>query len=374
MTVKTISPAPRSKPAASCSRATGNSSGRRRGMDSLPPMKGLEIAFAGRSNVGKSIADQRAHRPQGAGAHLAHARPHPGAHLLPGPGRSAPRRHAGLWLCGSAEGQGQGLDRLIHAYLRGRANLARVYVLIDARHGLKDADQPALDLLRKAAVSHQIVLTKCDQIPAKRSRSRIAEIGGRSQRAPRPFLISWRPRRARAPAFRNCARPSRGSSPSGRASVTRTRVHCSRRIPVQASRYCRPVRLRRRHLAAAGAHSKPGSGLDSAGHMLLFHAPAVIAACIAIAAGLVSRPFGIAAAIALLIGVALFAGDLALRAYTGQRLFPMAAPTGGMVMMGGWVLLGARGLPRDALALPHSPSPRLKDPRIFRQELRQGLT
>jgi uncharacterized membrane protein YgdD (TMEM256/DUF423 family) len=92
--------------------------------------------------------------------------------------------------------------------------------------------------------------------------------------------------------------------------------------------------------AAAGAHSKPGSGLDSAGHMLLFHAPAVIAACAAIASGLVSRPFGIAAAILLLIGVALFSGDLALRAYAGSRLFPMAAPTGGMVMMAGWALLG----------------------------------
>jgi uncharacterized membrane protein YgdD (TMEM256/DUF423 family) len=92
--------------------------------------------------------------------------------------------------------------------------------------------------------------------------------------------------------------------------------------------------------AAAGAHSKPGSGLDTAGHMLLFHAPAVIAACAGIASGLVSRPFGIAAAIALLIGVALFSGDLALRAYIGHRLFPMAAPTGGMVMIAGWALLG----------------------------------
>lgn len=91
--------------------------------------------------------------------------------------------------------------------------------------------------------------------------------------------------------------------------------------------------------AAAGAHAKPGSGLDSAGHMLLFHAPAVIGACTGIAAGLVSRPAGIAAAIMLLIGVALFAGDLALRAYAGHRLFPMAAPTGGMVMIGGWALL-----------------------------------
>jgi len=92
-------------------------------------------------------------------------------------------------------------------------------------------------------------------------------------------------------------------------------------------------------LAAAGAHAKPGAGLDSAGYMLLFHAPAVIAACAGIAAGLLSRPAGIVAAIVLLAGVALFAGDLALRAYTGHRLFPMAAPTGGIAMMGGWVLL-----------------------------------
>jgi len=92
-------------------------------------------------------------------------------------------------------------------------------------------------------------------------------------------------------------------------------------------------------LAAAGAHARPGTGLDSAGHMLLFHAPAVIAACAGIAAGLISRPIGLIAAIALLIGAGLFAGDLALRAYAGHRLFPMAAPTGGMVMIGGWALL-----------------------------------
>ena len=91
--------------------------------------------------------------------------------------------------------------------------------------------------------------------------------------------------------------------------------------------------------AAAGAHAKPGTGLDSAGHMLLFHAPAVIAACAGIAAGLISRPVGLIAAVLLLIGVALFAGDLALRAYAGHRLFPMAAPAGGIVMIGGWALL-----------------------------------
>lgn len=91
--------------------------------------------------------------------------------------------------------------------------------------------------------------------------------------------------------------------------------------------------------AAAGAHAKAGTGLDTAGYMLLFHAPAVIAACTAIASGLISRPVGVTAAIVLLIGVALFAGDLALRAYAGHRLFPMAAPTGGVVMIAGWALL-----------------------------------
>ena len=53
---------------------------------------------------------------------------------------------------------------LIHDYLRGRATLARVYVLIDARHGLKDTDDAILATLGKAAVSYEIVLTKCDQV------------------------------------------------------------------------------------------------------------------------------------------------------------------------------------------------------------------
>jgi GTP-binding protein len=48
-------------------------------------------------------------------------------------------------------------------FLRGRANLRRVYVLIDARHGIKENDKEALAVLDKAAVSYQIVLTKCDK-------------------------------------------------------------------------------------------------------------------------------------------------------------------------------------------------------------------
>lgn len=97
-------------------------------------------------------------------------------------------------------------------------------------------------------------------------------------------------------------------------------------------------------LAAAGAHSKPGMGLESASQILLFHAPAVIAACAAIGQGLLSRPLALAAVIGLICGAALFSGDLALRAYVGQRLFPMAAPAGGTILIGAWILLAVAAI------------------------------
>jgi uncharacterized membrane protein YgdD (TMEM256/DUF423 family) len=97
-------------------------------------------------------------------------------------------------------------------------------------------------------------------------------------------------------------------------------------------------------LAAVGAHSRPGMGLESASQMLLFHAPAAIAACAAIGQGLLSRPLGLAAVIGLIAGTVLFSGDLALRAYAGTRLFPMAAPTGGTILIGAWVLIAIAAL------------------------------
>ena len=78
--------------------------------------------------------------------------------------------------------------RLIHDYLHGRATLARVYVLIDARHGLKSVDDAILDTLGKAAVSHQIVLTKCDQVSeADLAEPRGSHESGRCRNGPRPF-------------------------------------------------------------------------------------------------------------------------------------------------------------------------------------------
>jgi uncharacterized membrane protein YgdD (TMEM256/DUF423 family) len=90
-------------------------------------------------------------------------------------------------------------------------------------------------------------------------------------------------------------------------------------------------------LLAAGAHAAPGAGLDSAGQMLLFHAAAVIASAAAVQSGLMFRPLAITAALGLMLGAVLFSGDIAMRAFAGHRLFPMAAPAGGFVLIASWV-------------------------------------
>jgi GTP-binding protein len=76
---------------------------------------------------------------------------------------------------------------MIHNFLLGRTNLARVYVLIDARHGLKDTDNPTLDALGNAAVSHQIVLTKADAVKKSELASRIAEVEAALAKRPAAF-------------------------------------------------------------------------------------------------------------------------------------------------------------------------------------------
>ena len=97
-------------------------------------------------------------------------------------------------------------------------------------------------------------------------------------------------------------------------------------------------------LAAAGAHAAPGAGLDSAAYMLLFHAAAVIGAAALIQQGMVWRPLAMLALAAWIAGAALFAGDLALRAFAGHRLFVMAAPSGGIILIGGWLAFAAAAI------------------------------
>jgi GTP-binding protein len=133
-------------------------------MDGMPAPSLPEVAFAGRSNVGKSslingLVGQN---------HLARASNSPGRtrevnffvlaeqlRLVDLPGYGFAR------VSKSVADKFQDLGR---AYLRGRANLKRVYLLIDARHGLKAVDGEALDALDVAAVSYQIVLTKADKM------------------------------------------------------------------------------------------------------------------------------------------------------------------------------------------------------------------
>jgi uncharacterized membrane protein YgdD (TMEM256/DUF423 family) len=90
-------------------------------------------------------------------------------------------------------------------------------------------------------------------------------------------------------------------------------------------------------LAAAAAHAASGAGLDSAAYMLLLHATAVLSGVALLQQGLLLRPLMLVVLVAWVLGSALFAGDIALRAFTGHRLFALAAPTGGIILIVAWV-------------------------------------
>jgi len=97
-------------------------------------------------------------------------------------------------------------------------------------------------------------------------------------------------------------------------------------------------------LAAAAAHGAPGSGLDSAAYLLLFHAVAVLGAAGVTGQGLLWRPLALAAMAGFVLGGGLFAGDVSMRAFAGHRLFPMAAPTGGTLLILSWLILAAAAI------------------------------
>jgi uncharacterized membrane protein YgdD (TMEM256/DUF423 family) len=97
-------------------------------------------------------------------------------------------------------------------------------------------------------------------------------------------------------------------------------------------------------LAAGAAHAAPGAGLDSAAYLLLFHAVAVLGAASLAGQGLLWRPLGLVAMAGFVAGGALFAGDVAMRAFAGHRLFPMAAPAGGTLLILSWLVLAAAAI------------------------------
>jgi uncharacterized membrane protein YgdD (TMEM256/DUF423 family) len=101
-------------------------------------------------------------------------------------------------------------------------------------------------------------------------------------------------------------------------------------------------------LAAASAHQPDASRLASASSMLLFHATAVLGIVVLAERAIVHARIGIASAFGFVIASALFAGDLSLRQYAGHSLFPMAAPTGGTLLILSWLAVAvAAAWPRN---------------------------
>jgi GTP-binding protein len=154
---------------------------------SLPPPDGLEVAFAGRSNVGKSslinaITGRRA---------LARTSNTPGRTqeliFFSGPDRLRLVDLPGYGYAAAAKTKVAAWTRLIRDYLNGRASLGRVYVLIDARHGLKTADETIFEALGQAAVSFQIVLTKSDEVGASELAERLDAVQRAVGRRPAAF-------------------------------------------------------------------------------------------------------------------------------------------------------------------------------------------
>lgn len=145
----------------------------------LPPSGTPEIAFAGRSNVGKSsLLNALTSRKS-----LARTSHTPGRtrelnfFALGGPAESAKLRLVdmpGYGYAAVSREKTASWTRLIEDFLRGRAALLRVFLLIDGRLGAKPADVEMLDLLDRSAVSYQIVLTKLDEVKASEREGRLA--------------------------------------------------------------------------------------------------------------------------------------------------------------------------------------------------------
>lgn len=163
--------------------------------EDFPPADRVEVALCGRSNVGKSSllnaltgrrSLARVSNTPGRTREINFFRlpaGQPGLYLvdLPGYGHAdAPKRKIAGW------------NALMEDYLRARATLRRVYLLVDARHGLKTVDGPFLEAFDESAVSYQVVLTKTDKVPPSEMAEREGELAEALRRhsAAHPELLA----------------------------------------------------------------------------------------------------------------------------------------------------------------------------------------
>jgi GTP-binding protein len=151
----------------------------------LPPPDRTEIAFAGRSNVGKSSLINAL----AGNSSLARTSNTPGRTQELNVFESADAKlrivdMPGYGFAAAPRDKVMGWTRLIHAYLTGRPNLRRVYLLVDARHGPKASDLSVMNELDRAAVSYQVVLTKADKLNPRELDAVVAATGTAIGRRP----------------------------------------------------------------------------------------------------------------------------------------------------------------------------------------------
>lgn len=156
-------------------------------MEGLPAPDLPEVAFAGRSNVGKSslINALVGHK------HLARASNEPGrtreVNFFVLDGRLRLVDLPGYGWAKASKSTVKQFQNLGRDYLRGRPNLKRAYLLIDARHGLKDVDLEPMDAFDRAAVSYQVILTKADKIKPAEAEAVVARTQAAIARRPAAF-------------------------------------------------------------------------------------------------------------------------------------------------------------------------------------------
>ena len=147
--------------------------------DNLPPPGPPEIAFAGRSNVGKSsLLNALTNRKSLARTSHTPGRTQQLNFFALGPSVEAARLRLvdmpGYGFASASKEKIAGWTAVMHDFLRGRAPLARVFMLVDGRHGLKPVDREMFEILDRAAMSYQVVLTKRDEVKVSEREARVA--------------------------------------------------------------------------------------------------------------------------------------------------------------------------------------------------------